>query len=121
MLKIPRSQHDNGQAFRKHPLLGHRMLSRITLWEPVAPMVLQHHEWWDGSGYPEGLSELQIHPSARIVAICDAYHAMRADDWNGPMPQGEAFEELVRGRGTQFDPAVVDAMLRLRERDELDF
>lgn len=120
MLKIPREQHGHPQAFRKHPLLGHRMLSRITLWEPVAPMVLQHHEWYDGSGYPEGLSENRIHPGARILAVCDAYHAMRSEDWNGARPQGEAIEELVRLRGTQFDPAVVDAMLHLRERGELD-
>jgi len=120
MLKIRREHHGNPQAFRKHPVLGHRMLSRITLWEPVAPMVLQHHEWFDGSGYPEGLAEVRIHPGARILAVCDAYQAMRADDWNGPMAQGEIVEELVRLRGTQFDPGVVDAVLRLRERGELE-
>ena len=77
-----------------------------------ADIVLQHHERFDGSGYPNGLSGAQICLGARIFAVADAYDAIRAERpySHGRRPE-EAATEIVRYRGTQFDPAVVTALL----------
>jgi putative nucleotidyltransferase with HDIG domain len=119
MLKIDPSRHLDVRAVRAHPVLGARMLSRIRLWEPLAPIVLHHHERWDGKGYPEGRSGEGIPLEARIVGLADAVDAMRRSE--GPRPAKSADEivqELQRCRGTHFDPALVDAFLTLHGRGE---
>jgi putative two-component system response regulator len=83
--------------------------------------VLHHHEWWDGSGYPEGKAGEAIPLEARIVALADAVDAMRRPKLrrSAALTLPEIVEEVVRGRETQFDPALVDAFLGLHERGEL--
>ncbi len=121
MLKFEPARHRDPKALRLHPTVGARMLARIRLWEPIAPIVLHHHEWWDGSGYPEGKAGEAIPLEARIVALADAVDAMRRPKQKraAPLTLPEIAEEVARGRGTQFDPALVDAFLALHERDEL--
>ena len=100
-------------------VFGARMLSRIRLWEPIAPIVLHHHEHWDGHGYPEGRSGEGIPLEARIVAIADAVDAMqRGEGSRAAKSPDEIVKELQRCRGTQFDPALVDAFLTLHGRGE---
>jgi putative nucleotidyltransferase with HDIG domain len=115
MLKIERSRHRSAAACRRHTVMGARMLARIRFWEDAAPVVLHHHEWFDGSGYPEGLAGEDIPLEARIVAVADAVDAMgRA----GRAREG-ILRELEEGSGTQFDPAVVAAFRALAEVGEL--
>ncbi len=110
------------QAMEQHSLLGAQMLAGSG--EPVLAMAceiaLSHHEWWDGTGYPHGLRGIEIPFSGRIVAAVDAYDAMVTDrPYRGALSKQLALQELLAGRGTQFDPKVVDAMLvQIREATE---
>jgi putative nucleotidyltransferase with HDIG domain len=121
LLKFEQSRHRDSKALRLHPAVGARMLARIRLWEPIAPIVLHHHEWWDGSGYPEGQAGDAIPLESRIVALADAVDAMRRPKVKraAPLTLPEIAEEVARGRETQFAPLIVDAFLALHERDEL--
>jgi putative nucleotidyltransferase with HDIG domain len=121
LLKFEQSRHRDSKALRLHPAVGARMLARIRLWEPIAPIVLHHHEWWDGSGYPEGKAGEAIPLESRIVALADAVDAMRRPKMKraAPLTLPEIAEEVARGRETQFDPALVDAFLALYERGEI--
>jgi putative nucleotidyltransferase with HDIG domain len=119
MMKIDPSRHLDLKSVRAHPVLGARMLSRIRLWEPIAPIVLHHHEHWDGRGYPEGRSGEAIPLEARIVGIADAIDAMsRSEGTRAAKTPDEIAQELQRCRGTHFDPALVDAFLTLHGRGE---
>jgi HD-GYP domain-containing protein (c-di-GMP phosphodiesterase class II) len=82
--------------------------------------VLHHHEWYDGSGYPEGISGERIPLEARILAVADAFDAMIRDDGRSDgLPMEDALEEIRQGAGTQFDPAVTTAFAELAERGEV--
>jgi HD-GYP domain-containing protein (c-di-GMP phosphodiesterase class II) len=119
MLKIDPSRHLDLKSVRAHPVFGARMLSRIRLLEPIAPIVLHHHERWDGQGYPEGRSAESIPLEARIVAIADTVDAMmRGEGHRAAKTPDEIVKELQRCRGTQFDPALVDAFLTMHGRGE---
>ncbi len=121
MLKIENSLHLNPRACRKHTQLGHRMLSRIQLWEEVAPIVLHHHEWFDGTGYPEGISGEDIPLMSRIIAVADAVDAMKRSEGSRPGRNlAEVVEELERFSSTQFDPAIVRVFKALAERGEIE-
>jgi HD-GYP domain-containing protein (c-di-GMP phosphodiesterase class II) len=95
------------------------MLSRIRLWEPLTPIVLHHHERWDGHGYPEGRSGEAIPLEARIIGLADAVDAMsRGEGQRAAKSADEVVKELQGCRGTQFDPALVDAFTALHARGE---
>ena len=84
-------------------------------------VTLHHHERWDGTGYPDGLAGMQIPLCARIVAIADAYDAMSsARVYRQPLSHSTIRSELLQGRGTQFDPQLLDAFLPLFDSGELD-
>ena len=107
---------------KNHSLIGHNILKNIKGMEKVAIVVLQHHEQYSGKGYPNQLSEEGILIEARIIALCDALDTMLS---TRPYKQGcsidEAVAELVRCRGTHFDPKVVDAFLELKSELEDSF
>jgi putative nucleotidyltransferase with HDIG domain len=95
-----------------HTAIGARMLERIPFLAPVAPLVRAAHERHDGSGYPDGLRGEEIPRGAMVIATCDAFHAMTSDRAYRPaMPREAAIAELHAGAGTQFDPAVVAALV----------
>ena len=121
LLKFEQSRHRDSKALRLHPAVGARMLARIRLWEPIAPIVLHHHEWWDGSGYPEGKAGEAIPLESRIVALADAVDAMRRPKLkrSAPLSLPEIAEEVAQGRETQFDPRLVDLFLALYDRGEI--
>lgn len=104
---------------KTHPQNGYDILKEIEFPWPVARMVWQHHERLDGSGYPLGLSGEDILLGARIMAVADVVEAMASDRSYRPMPGLEkALEEIGAQRGILYDPAVVDACLRIfREKD----
>src|SRR5919201_523083 len=93
----------------RHPQIGFRMLESLGV-DPVADWVLHHHERWDGSGYPDGLSGAGIPLGARIIFVADAYDAMISERvYRRRVSPEEAVAELDRCAGTQFDPAIVTA------------
>jgi HD-GYP domain-containing protein (c-di-GMP phosphodiesterase class II) len=95
----------------RHPQIGFRMLESLGV-QPVAEWVLHHHERWDGAGYPNRLAGDQIPLGARIIFVADAYDAMTSDrDYRKAASPRDALTELERCAGTQFDPAVVKALV----------
>jgi diguanylate cyclase (GGDEF)-like protein len=95
---------------RRHPLIGERILSAAPALMRVAQIVRMSHERVDGQGYPDGLVGDAIPLGARIISVCDAFHAMTSDrPYRSGMSEELALEELRRCAGTQFDPVVVDA------------
>jgi HD-GYP domain-containing protein (c-di-GMP phosphodiesterase class II) len=104
---------------KKHPQAGHDVLKDIAFPWPIARMVWQHHERFDGSGYPLGLAGEEILPEARILAVADVVESMASHRAYRPAPGLEkALEEIQAQRGFLFDPAVVDACIRIfKEKD----
>jgi HD-GYP domain-containing protein (c-di-GMP phosphodiesterase class II) len=99
---------------REHTVIGERILAAAPALKGVAALVRSSHERWDGDGYPDRLAGEEIPLGARIVAVCDAYHAMTTERPYSPgMSHDEAIAELRLCAGTQFDPAVVDAFVRV--------
>ena len=98
-----------------HTFHGQRMLEQVGgILGNVGRLVRSCHERWDGEGYPDGLAGEEIPLIARIVTCCDAFNAMTTDrPHRRALPLGEAFQELRRGSGSQFDPAVVEALVRV--------
>jgi HD-GYP domain-containing protein (c-di-GMP phosphodiesterase class II) len=104
------------EIVKKHPELGYKILAPVSMLAPVAPMVLYHQEWFNGKGYPEGLSGEEIPLGARIVALLDAWCAMTSPrPWRPALTRDEAIKEVVKGAGSQFDPRVVEAFLSVLE------
>lgn len=102
------------EKMRRHSALGWQILSGVGFLQEAAKVVLHHHERYDGTGYPAGLRREQIHPGARIFAVADALDAITSDrPYRRARSLEVAKEEIVRNRGTQFDPDVVDALLKL--------
>jgi diguanylate cyclase (GGDEF)-like protein/putative nucleotidyltransferase with HDIG domain len=96
---------------RQHTLVGERILAAAPALEHVAKIVRSSHESFDGTGYPDGLAGEQIPLAARVIAVCDAFHAMTDDRPYQPAKSPEeAMAELRRCKGTRFDPDVVEAI-----------
>jgi HD-GYP domain-containing protein (c-di-GMP phosphodiesterase class II) len=108
------------EVMKTHTIEGQFMLDRVGgLLGRVGEVVRSCHERWDGGGYPDGLSGLEIPLASRIVFACDAYHAMTSDRVYRPaMTSSAALAELESNSGTQFDPHVVSALARVVERGE---
>lgn len=107
------------ELVRAHVRVGHDLIARVPALQNVAEVVLHHHEWYDGSGYPEGLVGEDIPIAARIVCVVDAYCAMITKrSYKDAYSDDRARGELLRCAGTQFDPKVVDAFLLMLDRPE---
>jgi HD-GYP domain-containing protein (c-di-GMP phosphodiesterase class II) len=104
------------EHIKLHPELGYRILQGVRQLEHVLPVVLHHHEAWDGSGYPGKLARTDIPWLARIVAVADAFDAMSSDrPYRSGMP-AETLDAIFRGEsGKQWDPQVVNAFFAVRE------
>ena len=102
---------------KHHTIEGQFMLDRVGgLLARVGEVVRSCHERWDGRGYPDGLAGEEIPIAARIVFACDAYNAMTTDrPYRGAMPREAALAELRANTGTQFDPKIVSALIRVIE------
>jgi HD-GYP domain-containing protein (c-di-GMP phosphodiesterase class II) len=96
-------------SLERHPELGLEMLRPLDRLGAAREIVLGHHEWWDGSGYPRGLAGDRIPVGARILAVVDAWESMTVGrPHRTALPVEAALTELRARRGVQFDPAVVD-------------
>jgi diguanylate cyclase (GGDEF)-like protein/putative nucleotidyltransferase with HDIG domain len=101
------------EKMKVHPLVGAEILERVAFPYPVAPIVRSHHERWDGTGYPEGLSGEQIPIGARILAAVDCLDALASHRQYRPaLPLGEAMEKVKDKAGKWFDPQVVEILER---------
>lgn len=106
---------DEREEAKRHALIGGELLKKFPLFEKGAIYVRHHHERWDGTGYPDGLKGEAIPLGARILTVADSFQAMIEDrPYRRPLTLEQAFNELVKGAGTQFDPRVVDILLRAK-------
>ena len=105
---------DEYEEIKEHTIVGAKMLERIPYFADVHPLVRSSHERWDGAGYPDELAFEEIPLGARVIAACDAFHAMTSDrPYRAAMDRAEAIAELRRCSGSQFDPSVIDALIGL--------
>lgn len=105
-------------VIKTHPAVGARILAAIEEMPGLATGAHWHHERYDGSGYPDGLSGEAIPEEARIIAVADAYDAMTSNrSYRDAMPQAKVREQIIGGRGTQFDPRFADIMLAMIDDD----
>jgi HD-GYP domain-containing protein (c-di-GMP phosphodiesterase class II) len=96
---------------RRHTLIGESILNAVPALQPVAKLVRSSHEDFDGHGYPDGLAGEEIPLGARIIAVCDAFHAMTSDrSYRSAVGTDDALAEMHRCAGTQFDPVIVEAL-----------
>jgi len=124
LLKPGRLTDAERRVMERHPLIGadtlvevRRHVGEDDLVDMATEISLYHHEKWDGSGYPFGLGTTEIPLSARIVALADVYDALTSwRVYKKAMPHAEARTIILGGRGTHFDPAIVDAFERIEAR-----
>ncbi|MHB8966813.1 MAG: HD domain-containing phosphohydrolase [Thermoleophilia bacterium] len=106
-------------VIKKHPSLSERILRPVNFPFPVQSIVRHHHERFDGKGYPDTLYQEEIPLGARILFVADAFEAMTSDrPYRKALANQTAIDELVRNKGTQFDPRVVDAFIRIIGSEE---
>ncbi|MFC1657644.1 HD-GYP domain-containing protein, partial [Candidatus Moduliflexota bacterium] len=116
--KPGRLTQEEFNIIKNHPLIGERIIAPIKFLREVLPIVSQHHERYDGLGYPSGIDGSGMVAEARVLAVADAYDAMiTARPYRKPLPREEAIAELKRCSGTQFDPIVVEQFLEILEED----
>ncbi len=107
------------ELIKSHPERGARILENIKAMPQLATGAMWHHEKYNGTGYPDGLAGTDIPIEARIIAVADAYDAMSSRrSYRDALPQEVVRSEIERGRGTQFDPAIADIMIRMIEEDD---
>lgn len=109
---------DEWRKIQEHPSAGAEIVSGLSLYDEVRGLVAYHQERYDGSGYPSGLKGEKIPLGARILAVADAFDAMTSDrPYRDAMSYDKAVAELEAGKGTQFDPKMVDAFLAAMEEE----
>lgn len=103
---------------KKHPLVGEGIIEPIELLQPIRPLIRHHHEWYNGKGYPDGLSGENIPLGARILAVADTYDAMKSDrPYRKALTEETAILELKGGSGTQFEPKLVEVFLEILKQN----
>ena len=114
LFKIEKLDFGEYEEIKKHPLKGAYILSAISMFKDVVPLVKYHHERYDGKGYPEGLKGDDIPFLARILSVADAFDAMTSDrKYRSKLKLSEAINQFKMNSGTQFDPAIVDKLVCL--------
>lgn len=109
------------KRLQTHTEVGTEIVEQVEFLKDISPMIRHHHEAWDGSGYPDGLGGDEIPLGARILAVATAFDSMSSErSYHSPMDEENAVRELKAGAGQKFDPAVVEAFLRvLQKRNRL--
>ena len=101
-------------VMERHPEAGARILQPIRAFEPILPIVLYHHERWNGSGYPEGLKGTDIPRLARLVAVADVFDAMvSARPYRPALDPDTVLVHIRSGAGVDFDPEMVESLERV--------
>lgn len=105
---------------KKHTIIGAEILKDVTLIPHVVEVTRNHHEHYDGSGYPDGLAGTEIPIYARIIAVADCYDAMNSRRiYRNALSQDEIYEEILKNKGTQFDPEIADIFLTLLTENQI--
>ena len=115
ILKKPASlTEEEREIMQNHTCLGIKLIQVTGHFKELYPLILYHHERYDGTGYPYGLDGKQIPLFARIISVADSYDAMTSNrTYRKPMNQNRAMQNLISGKGTQFDPNIVDAFIMM--------
>jgi putative nucleotidyltransferase with HDIG domain len=109
------------ELVEKHPDIGSRLLKPLAIPAAIASAIRHHHEWWDGTGYPDGLSGEQIPKAARIIGIVDAFDAMSSDrPFRSALDRKVITDELQRFSGIQFDPEIIKEFIFILESGACD-
>ncbi|WBL36380.1 HD domain-containing protein [Tepidiforma flava] len=109
------------RAMEEHPVMGAAITAAVTDLDSVVNLVRHHHERYDGEGYPGRLKGPEVPLATRLFSIADAYSAMTTDrPYRKGLTLEMAAEEILRGRGTQFDPELAEAFVRMIERSAGD-
>lgn len=125
LLKPGKLTPEEWDSMRRHPEIGHNMLRQVKFLEGAAEIILAHHERWDGNGYPGRLSHEDIPLGARIFSVVDTFDSMTSDrPYRKALTTQASLNEILRCRGSQFDPSVVEAFMGIysvwvKEREEL--
>jgi putative nucleotidyltransferase with HDIG domain len=107
---------DEYKSIKEHAALGAELVRNSPSLRPLAQIIRHHHERFDGKGYPDKIAGNQISVEARIIAVADAIEAMASDrPYRRALPPDMVKEELLRNSGTQFDPLVIDAAIKVIE------
>jgi putative nucleotidyltransferase with HDIG domain len=102
----------------EHPSIGERILEPIEAYAEIIPIVRQHHEWFNGKGYPDGLTGEEIDLCARILAVADVYDALSSErPYRAAMEPDQTLQIIKEGSGSHFDPVVVGAFFSILEKD----
>src|SRR3989338_2267159 len=119
MLKIEPISRTVPEEFQKHPAIGSEMIKPITIWKKIHPIILHHHENFDGSGYPEKLKGEEIPIGARIIHVVEAYDTLTNEEtYSGVLSRDEAMKELERCAGTKYDPKIINVFLAVLKEQE---
>ena len=111
-MKPTQISQEEYELIKKHSEKGYQILKSMDEYSAYAEPVLQHHERWDGQGYPEGLKKDEIHLHSRIINIADAYEAMTSGrPYKKAISKEKAISELKRNSGKQFDPELVNIFI----------
>ncbi|MBM3251513.1 MAG: PAS domain S-box protein [Candidatus Omnitrophica bacterium] len=114
LLKRSRLTKSEFEEIKKHTQIGADILRPLHFFHDIIPMILHHHERWDGEGYPHGLKQEEIPLGARIVAVADVYQALLSDrPYRPAFSKTNAIRLIKQGAGSQFDPKIVDTFLSL--------
>jgi HD-GYP domain-containing protein (c-di-GMP phosphodiesterase class II) len=113
--KLTKKEFDE---IKKHPQIAADIIRPIQFMHDIIPLVLYHHERWDGKGYPTGLKGEEIPIGARIIAIADVYQALTSNrPYRKAFSVDKALGMIKKGAGTQFDPRIVDIFLRIIKKE----
>lgn len=114
LLKQNKLSKSEWRIIKKHPEIGYNITRASPHLAHIANAILTHHEWWDGSGYPQGLKGDEIPITSRILAIVDAYDAMVSGrPYKSKMSREDAIEEIKKCSGTQFDPDIAEKFINI--------
>jgi len=120
LTKIEPLNAEEWAEIKQHPLTGVEMIKAISYLAPAIQVVRHHHERWDGQGYPIGLAGDQIPQAARIVAVADCFDAMTTDrPYCNAHSLEQAYQEIIQGSGSRYDPDVVKAFQRAWQAGEI--
>ncbi len=118
LLKPGRLTGEEYEKIKEHPVIGADIISKLGLWDREMEIIRHHHERHDGKGYPDGLKGDEVPKLARIMAVADCYDAMASDRaYRKKMEKNMVLDILKENSGTQFDPRVVEAFLRVADQE----
>lgn len=106
------------ERLKEHSEIGYNIVKEIKGFEEISKIILYHHEWYNGNGYPKGIKVNDIPIESRIISVADAFDAMVSDRaYRKALSIDEAIARLIKGKGSQFDPKIVDIFLKIKKNE----